>query len=83
MSDGMKKNLEVVKAELEDYGDTLQVEWDRLKREPSWRRKLHVLSGLEPDAHRTLPRTLSYANRISWALAGLSIIGAAVWWWFL
>jgi hypothetical protein len=76
MANGIKKNLEVVKAELEEYGDTLQVEWDRLKREP-WKRKGHVLFGLIPDAHRDMPRTLSY-------LAVLSIIPAAVAvWWYL
>ncbi len=77
MSDGMKKNLEVVKAEIDDYRDTLQVEWDRLKREP-WSRKGHVLFGLIPDAHRDMPRTLSYL-----AVLSLIPIGAAVWWWFL
>ncbi len=80
MSDGMKKNLEVVQEEVRLYGLVIEEQWERMKREPSWRRKLHVLSGLEPDAHRTLPRTLSYANRILWVLTGLLIIGVAAWW---
>jgi len=72
MSDGMKKNLEVVKAEIDDYRDTLRIELARLKREP-WKRKGHVLFGLVPDAHRIMPRTLSY-------LALLSLGLVVVWW---
>lgn len=74
MSDGMKKNLEVVKAEIDDYRDTLRIELARLKREP-WKRKGHVLFGLIPDAHRDMPRTLSYL-----AILSLPFLIAAGWW---
>lgn len=74
MSDGMKKNLEVVKAEIDDYRDTLRIELARMKRTP-WNRKAHVLFGLLPDAHRDMPRTLSYL-----AILSLIPIGVAVWW---
>jgi len=81
MSDGWAKNWEVVKKELRLYGDILDEQWHRVKREPDWRRKIHVLSGLEPDAHRTLPRTLTYLNRARWVVIGLLGLGFGAWWW--
>jgi len=75
MSDGMAKNLEVVRAEIKAYRKCIKMEWARMKRVPT-NRKLHVLFGLLPDAHRVMPRTLSY-------LAVLSIPVAALAWWLL
>jgi len=75
VSDGMAKNWEVVKAEVASYRRNVKFELKRMKRE-KWSRKPHVLFGLVVDAHRILPRTLSYLAVLS--LIPLIIAGA--WW---
>jgi len=78
MSDGIAKNLEVVRAEIKAYRACIKMEWARMKRVPA-SRKLHVLFGLLPDAHRTMPRTLSYLALLSL----IPILALFAWWWLL
>jgi hypothetical protein len=75
MSDGMAKNWEIVKAEVASYRRTVKFEWARMKRMPATR-KPHVLFGLVPDAHRLMPRTLSYLA----VLSLIPVIIAGAWW---
>jgi len=79
MSDGMAKNLEVCQEEWATYRGVVRIQMSRFRHEPKFTRKLHVLFGLLPDAHRFMPRTLSY-------LALLSILPFLIgfaWWWLL
>ena len=60
--DGMAKNWEVCKGEWSDYRVQIAVVMGRVRRTEDWKRKLHVLSGLGPDIHRLMPRSLWYAS---------------------
>jgi len=76
MSDGMAKNFEVCRDEIAAYCACIKMEWARMKRVPA-SRKLHVLFGLIPDAHRYMPRTLSYLALLSL----LPLLACFAWWW--
>jgi len=66
MADGMAKNWEVVKQELSDYRVNIAIVMDKVKQAKGIGRKLHHLSGLGPDIHRLMPRTLWYGG---WVLS--------------
>jgi hypothetical protein len=56
----MKKNLEVVVKELDVFSACVEIQYERMLREPSWLRKGHILFGILPDTFRYMPRTLAY-----------------------
>ena len=72
--EGMAKNFEVVQKEIAAYRVVLSTQWERALLEPKWSRKAHVIFGLLPDAHRVLPRTLSYL-----AILSLPLIAVILW----
>jgi len=74
----MAKTLEVCRDEIADYRKVFKMEWARMKHSPA-SRKLHVLFGLIPDAHRCMPRTLSYLALLSL----IPILALFAWWWLL
>jgi len=75
MSDGMTKNLDVCREEWDMYKRVVSSVTYRAGQEKSFARKVHVLSGLLPDAHRTMPRTLSYLALVTTPI----IIAVVVW----
>jgi hypothetical protein len=70
------KNWEVVQNEVRLYGEHVRAEikWIRGLDVSIWR-KLHHLSGLGPDIHRIMPRTLWYST----GLMGVIVAGYVVW----
>jgi hypothetical protein len=80
MSDGMAKNWEVVKQEVRLYGEHVRAEIRWIKRlDAPLARKMHHLSGLGPDIHRIMPRTLWYSSVLLGimvcAVAGYVVLG--------
>jgi hypothetical protein len=67
----MATNFNVCREEWADYRVQIAVVMGRVRRTDGLVRKLHHLSGLGPDIHRLMPRTLWYSG---WLLGAVLAI---------